>query len=266
MKESDIKIIKAIIKASVEQFAIGFEARHKSEINNPEGVINSKINNIFIALLGDDIRYYSALVRSLDSSLGNMLEKIAIHIAEQFYQVERRVEGFITKSQISFIAKILEEYKTRKKSPAINHYNSHLFKLDNKINKRHESDYYIKDRLGNHYLIELKIGGDLDNKKARSEKEALLEQYFILKNSLDANQNIKIIFATAYNRFGEDKEWKQERVKQFFANEELLISKDFWNFICNSEDGYNLVVESYKEYSKSIVLALNRIKKLYLKK
>ena len=34
--------------------------------------------------------------------------------------------------------------------------------------KRHESDYYLLDKeTGMHYLIELKIGGDLDNKKAR---------------------------------------------------------------------------------------------------
>ena len=53
-----------------------------------------------------------------------------------------------------------------------------------------------------HYLIELKIGGDLDNKKARSEKEALLEQYCILANSLGSEKNIRICFATAYNRYG----------------------------------------------------------------
>ncbi|GAB6046041.1 hypothetical protein JCM11957_16400 [Caminibacter profundus] len=42
--------------------------------------------------------------------------------------------------------------------------------------KRHESDYYLFDEEENfHYLIELKIGGDLDNKKARAEKEALFE-------------------------------------------------------------------------------------------
>ena len=41
------------------------------------------------------------------------------------------------------------------------------------ITKRHESDYYLYDEeTGIHYLIELKIGGDLDNKKARSEKES----------------------------------------------------------------------------------------------
>ena len=70
-------------------------------------------------------------------------------------------------------------------------------------NKRHESDYYLIDNeTGMHYLIELKIGGDLDNKKARSEKEALLEQYCILTNKLGEDK-VKILFATAYNRYGE---------------------------------------------------------------
>jgi hypothetical protein len=49
----------------------------------------------------------------------------------------------------------------------------------------------------------LKIGGDLDNKKARSEKQALLEQYAILCNTLGSADKVSIPFATAYNRFGE---------------------------------------------------------------
>ena len=100
-------------------------------------------------------------------------------------------------------------------------------------NIRHDSDYYLIDKeTGNHYLIELKIGGDLDNKKARSEKEAILEQYAILSNTLKEDAKITIYFATAYNRYGEEKEWKQERVRQFFAVGELLIGRDFWDATC----------------------------------
>ncbi len=41
-----------------------------------------KIHNVFIAALGEEIQYYTALVRSLDSSLGSMLEKmVAVNIA-----------------------------------------------------------------------------------------------------------------------------------------------------------------------------------------
>ena len=109
-----------------------------------------------------------------------------------------------------------------------------------------------------------KIGGDLDNKKARSEKEALLEQYAILRNALGPDQQVFIRFATAYNRFGEGAAWKQERVRQFFADAELLIGCDFWNFVCKSDDGYALVLDEYKKNAPLIIDALNNIKGVYL--
>lgn len=135
----------------------------------------------------------------------------------------------------------MERYKRRDKKPQVEDYRSlrETPKDEDVRTKRHESDYYLIDRnTGEHHLIELKIGGDLDNKKARSEKEAILEQYAILSNTLRNNEDITIHFATAYNRFGEGNPWNQERVKQFFAEEELLIGKDFWNFVCQSDEGY----------------------------
>ena len=135
----------------------------------------------------------------------------------------------------------------------------------NAVVKRHESDYYLIDEETNmHYLIELKIGGDLDNKKARSEKEALLEQYCILVNQLGNKDNVKILFATAYNRYGEGKPWTQGRVRQFFSEEELCISKDFWNMVCKSDEGYDIVIDEYKKNAHYINEALNKIKTAYL--
>ena len=122
----------------------------------------------------------------------------------------------------------------------------------------------IDKETNTHHLIELKIGGDLDNKKARSEKEAIFEQFAILANSLGEKTTIKAHFATAYNRFGENSEWKQGRVLQFFSKDELLIGKDFWNFISKSEKGYEFVLEIYKENAFLITDALEAIKKTYL--
>lgn len=114
------------------------------------------------------------------------------------------------------------------------------------------------------YLIELKIGGDLDNKKARSEKEALLEQFCILTNELGSENKVRVLFATAYNRYGEGKPWSQGRVKQFFADEELCISRDFWNLVCKSDNGYDIVIDEYTKNAHFITEALNRIKSVYL--
>ena len=128
----------------------------------------------------------------------------------------------------------------------------------------HETDnYFYDEETGCHYLIELKAGGDLDNKKAKSEKIALLNEFFILKNSLQNEETVRIYFATAYNKFGEDIPWRQERVQTFFAEDELLIGKAYWNFVCNDSDGYRILYDQYRlsaEYMKS---ALERIKNLY---
>ncbi len=261
--------IRQIVRSSVEAYAQGFEVRHLEEADNPNGVINMKIHNVFIATLGEEIQYYTALARSLDSSMGNMLEKMAIHIANLFFDVSQSVTGNLYPEQINKIAELLEAYKDNNNSlkPSTSHYADIqiLGSSSNAQSKRHISDYYLFDSKTNtHYLIELKIGGDLDNKKARSEKEALFEQYAILTNKLGSNAKVKCYFATAYNKFGENKIWKQGRVLQFFAEDELLIGKDFWNFICCSDEGYNIVIDEYKKSSSVIKQALERIKNEYL--
>ena len=260
------KAIRAIVKTSIESYANGFETRHISEYDNPDGVINMKIHNVFIASLGPEIQYYSALSRSLDSSLGNMLEKMAINIAGLFYEVTQSVEGEIYATQISKIAEILEKYKSHQMKPIISDYVTLINeKNGNSHEKRHISDYYLYDKeTDQHHLIELKIGGDLDNKKARSEKEAILEQYAILANNLGRCDNIFVHFATGYNRYGENMPWRQERVRQFFADDELMIGKDFWNFVSKSENGYRIVLDEYNNNSFLIVNALNNIKRKYL--
>lgn len=264
------RAIRAIVRQAVEAYASGFSDRHLRELNDEDGTINMKIHNVFIAALGADIQYYSALSRSLDSSLGNMLEKMAINIASLNFEVTQHVEGPIYQEQTDYIAELLEAYKNTKginhKKPEIKDYIGMCSrKTSIRHSKRHESDYYLKDpQCGMHFLIELKIGGDLDNKKARSEKEALLEQYCILANNLGSEEKIKIYFATAYNRYGEGNPWMQGRVRQFFAEEELLISSKFWNFVCKSERGYEIVLDEYKKNSALIIDALTRIKNAYL--
>lgn len=260
--------IRSLVHTAVEAYAEGFQARHNGEVSDPDGTLNMKIHNVFIAALGPEIQYYTALVRSLDSSLGNMLEKLAINMAGLSYEVKKRVEGPLSVGQTRGIAELLEKYKRREITPpTIKDYQFLRTKLKEKTQKtkRHESDYYLIDKeTHENHLIELKIGGDLDNKKARSEKEALLEQFAILSNVLPKDKIIKLYFATAYNRYGEGKQWRQERVRQFFSDDELLIGKDFWNFVCKSEDGYEIVLSAYKEKAGLIKKCLESIKKTYL--
>ena len=260
------RAIRSIVNSAVISYANGFSTRHLADVDNENGVINMKIHNVFIAALGKEIQYYSALARSLDSSLGNMLEGMAISIAKLNYEVSQHVEGTLYKEQTDYIAELLEQYKrsANRRIPKLTDYQGISKMTGTAETKRHESDYYLLDEeSGMHYLIELKIGGDLDNKKARSEKEALLAQYCILTNRL-GEERVKILFATAYNRYGEGRPWTQGRVRQFFCEEELCISRDFWNLICKSEKGYDIVIDEYKKNAHFINEALDEIKDAYL--
>ena len=247
------RAIRAVVRQAVEAYASAFSDRHLSEVDDEEGTINMKIHNVFIAALGADIQYYSALARSLDSSLGNMLEKMAINIASINYVVNQHVEGPIYQEQTDFIAELLECYKNTRgvnhKKPSVEDYLG-ISKLSHKTrhSKRHESDYYLMDPdTGMHYLIELKIGGDLDNKKARSEKEALLEQYCILANSLGTEKNIKIYYTTAYEWRDKCHKCNQWQRRQYFTDEEMLSSDDFWNLVCKNNNGIDIVIDEYKK-------------------
>jgi len=268
---SSEKAIRQLVAVSVQTFAKAFSARHITEYDDPEGTLNMKIHNVFIAVLGEELQYYTAMCRSFDSSLGNMLEALAINIAKLFYTVSQEVTGELYPEQTAKIAELLEAYKNSKnpRKVSINDFDElrNIQNLTEVQEKTHISDYYLLDEeTDEHFLIELKIGGDLDNKKARSEKEAIFEQYAILSNSLGKDAKIKCYFATAYNRYGEDKPWTQGRVRQFFSVEELLIGKDFWNFICKSERGYEIVIDEYTKNAYIIREALEQIKQRYLPK
>lgn len=269
MEATKKKAIELLVDTAITSFSEGLISRYSSEIDDINGVINMKKNNCFIAELGEEFMFYSAFVRSFDSSLGNILEKLGNSIAKLSYEVRGNISSFLLPDQTQRIASILDSYLSHTIKPSIEHYSTFSSIIPKNITsykRNHVTDnYFFKPDLNEHYLIELKASGDLDNKKARAEKSALLEEYFLLKNELleDKTAKVKIFFGTAYNKFGEGKYWKQERVRQFFADDELLIGKNYWNFVCDDDSGFNIVFNQYKLSAEKIRLALEKIKKLY---
>ena len=265
------KAIKIIVDTAITNFAEGLTSRYSAEVDDPTGVINMKKNNCFIAELGEEFMFYSAFVRSFDSSFGNVLENIGNSIARLSYEVRGNINSFILPDQTQRVASILDNYVDRVAKPEVEHYSSFSTIYPRNVTsykRKHVTDHYFYDEAKNeHYLIELKASGDLDNKKARAEKSALLEEYFLLKNQVknDTDAKIFLFFGTAYNKFGEGKEWKQERVKQFFADEELLIGKDYWNFVCNSPEGFDIVFGQYQKSANKIRNSLAKIKGMYFR-
>lgn len=268
MDERKKQAIQKIVDEEIRKFTDSFEARYTKEVDNPDGVINGKINNCFVAELGKEFMFYSAFVRSFDSSFGKVLEAMGNKIAELSYDVRKDVNSFLLPQQSQHMDYIILEYEKHRK-PKTSDYSEFFCMIPEdtrSFEKNHVTDHYFYNAQKNeHYLIELKASGDLDNKKAKSEKLAMLQEYFILKNSLrdKPNDKINLYLATAYNKYGEDSEWKQERVKQFFAEDELLIGRDYWNFVCDDLEGFDIVFEQYQRSAVYIKEALERIKELY---
>lgn len=269
MDNQKIKAIQSIVDTAINSFANGLLSRYSNEVNSDTGVINMKKNNCFIAELGEEFMFYSAFVRSFDSSFGNVLETLGNNIAKLSYEVKGNITSFILPDQTQRIASILDNYHDHTSKPSVSHYaNFEVIypKNTTSFERTHVTDNYFYDAEKNeHYLIELKASGDLDNKKSRAEKSALLEEYFLLKNSLKDEDapKIKIFFGTAYNKFGEGNYWKQERVRQFFAEDELLIGRDYWNFVCSDSDGFNIIFSQYQKSADAIKNSLLKIKEMY---
>jgi hypothetical protein len=247
------ELINQIMQSRIYTFASNFKKEYSGRGTKLKNLTN-KANNPFILALDEEIVIYSTIMRSLDSSLGNCLEGIARAIAEANYYVYKEVEGDVPVSIDKKISDLMSAYVVKKRIPRLTDLDE-IVDIENGLgqfeHKIHKSDYHLVKKSDDrqHFLLELKLGGDLDNKKARSEKQALLEQYAILKYSpqIKSDSVIRLYFATAYNKFGESEIWKQERVKQFFGEDELLIGRDFWNFICDSNDGNRMVLEAYKQ-------------------
>ncbi len=124
MDITKMKAIQTVVDIAISSFAEGLISRYSAEVNDANGVINMKKNNCFIAELGEEFMFYSAFVRSFDSSFGNVLEKIGNSIAKLSYEVRGNINSFILPEQTQRIATILDNYVDHTAQPEINHYNS----------------------------------------------------------------------------------------------------------------------------------------------
>ena len=270
MKDKETAI-RSIVDTAVDVFAVTFSDKHISQASNPDGVINSKKNNCFMSALGDDFMIYSALSRSFDSSLGTMLEAMGRNIARLSYHVLNDIDSILLPEQDQHIRNLISSYDRRDEYPKVSHYDSFtaiIPRVTESYRQTHRTDnFFFDDTSGTYYIIELKSGGDLDNKKAKSEKSEILREYFMLRNKIamssDKDHDVRIFFATAYNRYGEGHKWKQERVLQYFSREELLIGRNYWNFICKNDKGFEIVTDQYNKSAWKIREAISGIKAAY---
>lgn len=266
--------IEQIVDSNIKTFASTLSEKHISQVNNPNGIINSKRKNVFIdALESEEFKFYSAFVRSFDSAFGKVLENMGNAIAKLTFETTNEINSYLLPAQESKIAELKNWYSTDAENrimPNTNHYDNFTCIIPNNLasyRRRHATDHCFYNREKNeYYIMELKAGCDLDKTKASSQKEDLLVEYFMLKNKLnEENKNIpiKLYMCVGYNKDGEGNYWKQANVRNNFADNELIIGRDYWNFVCDDPDGFNVVINQYRISSHHISEAIQSIREAY---
>jgi len=249
---------RTLIKSNIITFAKTITESDNLDSCFCDNEININSHNLLFSVLGNEIKDYIGYLSFFNSSLGNMLENLAMSIASLFYQVSQKVGGTLYYEQASYIEELINTYNNRN-TPSVNDYNLlRIIKHNNqKIENTQDCNYYLLDKEKDaHYLIVFDY--ELKNKNSSFLKKKLLEQYAILSNTLSTPAAIYCYFASAYNRFDEDKEWGQSSVRQFFSEKELLIGKDFWNFVCKSHNGFEIVIDEFRKNSLYLTQVLDK--------
>lgn len=110
------ELIDQVMQSQLPTFASKFRKKYTGKGAGLKNLVY-KANNPFILALGEEIVIYSALMRSLDSSLGNFLESVARSIAEASYYVYRRVEGDVPVDVDQKISDLMNAYVSKRRTP-----------------------------------------------------------------------------------------------------------------------------------------------------
>lgn len=246
--------IRAVVKTTLKDLSNGI-----LKINNSDSFWHTCS---FLKWMDKKHKNTLALASTMQIRLGFAMERMAQKIAEINYVVKTKIDGkVLSEAQKQSIINMTTDYKNRKYNPSIHDYNEWIQSYEDEFCS-HKCDLHLYDKsTGKHTIVEIKASGNMDNKKSRVEKISLLEQRYILGNSYDTLQDIDIRLGVCYNYLGEGTEWHQKRVQQFFADDEILIEKDFWNFIGKSDSAYSIIMDEWGKNFYRINDAIEQITK-----
>jgi hypothetical protein len=152
---------------------------------------------------------YASLARSKESSMGFLYEKIVIAISEYF--------------------------------------NIKTFRKIKELKIKESGKNWIIDlafeRDGVTYLMEIKLGANMDNKKSVVEAKSLsVRKKTLIENNLAKNVETYLGIVTLGNGEASPAEWKMGRVSEGFSRSEVLVERELFNFISDNTEIFDFLV------------------------
>jgi hypothetical protein len=150
------------------------------------------------------------------------------------------------------------------------YYNDKTFKNIKDLKLKSNGKQWIVDlafeRNGKIYLIEIKLGGELDNKKAKSEADALKERKEVLvDNKISSDVETYLGIITLSKGEPSPNDWVMGRVELGFTRNEVLVERELFDFVSNDTEIFDFIKNEIQPYAMhEWKLVKETIKKTYL--
>ena len=204
----------------------------------------------YSSLFSREIVFTASLLQSIYTWLGGKWEEIAQTMAiGNFPRVERRykLEGEITAREQAKIDDILKDLELGLREISIDEVKRELFDSfsnDDPRRKTSETVDLFLEVGGKEFYMELKSVKPNKN-EMRAAKQDLLN-LLAMRQKVKDTKDIYVYLALPFNPYflGEYRRWT---VTSFFkAGEDLLVGKEFWNFV-GGEGAYEELLGVFKE-------------------
>lgn len=227
--------IRKIVERKLTEKANEFQKRE--DMNKP----------FYAALFSKELIYKASLLQSVYTWFGSKWEEFAKIIAEGNYDnVVRRavIEGEITDSESSVIDNILDDLDQGKSNPDISEEKEMILNVEERRDSRNASqqvDLVLED--GEKHYFEIKSVKPNKNEVKAAKRDLL--KLIAMKG------DVRVYLAMPYNPYfsGNHRRWT---VTKFFEEgEDLLVGKEFWNFL-GGDNTYSDLLELFEEVGNDI--------------
>lgn len=243
-----------VVRERLNDFARDYRKRRLADMEAGGGLLD-KLGNPFFSRFPLEYAAYSTISRSLDSALGTEIEELMVVLAGQafgtdavLHQSRNGIKGALTLAQSQAIAGALSE-----DAPAKSVDFDQLATSEDAVEGSAERcmrrvDVLIRHPSGQVAAIETKFGGQLDVKKSKAEKKALLEFSAVYFNETGVTPAVVLgVLYDVHDHSG--KPWRQGSVNKYFDQNELLVGRNFWNFVLDASDGYDVFIGAWQDAS-----------------
>ena len=215
----------------------------------------------YFALFSKDIVFAASLLQSIYTWLGGKWEEIASIVASNnFPRVERRyqLEGEITSKEQAKIDNLLKDLEHGTRDVNIETIKEELLNSFEEDDPRRQTSEVVDLFLeagDNEYYFELKSVKPNKN-EMRAAKQDLLN-ILAIRQKVKDKRNLHVFLAMPFNTYFTGRYRRWTVIKFFTENQDLLVGKDFWDFI-GGKGAYEELIEIFEEVGKEAMDLINK--------